>query len=1040
VIKKTLLWLATAVLALVLAGCGGGGGGAGTPVGQTSGSSGSGNSATVSSVSVSLSSSTVTPAVEGIATIAVRDSSGRPLSGKLVTLALSGNTATIPVDSVVTGSDGTAQVRLIAVTTGLSGGNQLTATVASGTTSVSGNAAFAVSGSAPTLSIQLSTNTISTSGGGAVVQATVRDATGAVIPNSVLAFSAANGNVKFSATSAMTATNGVATVTVTPVSAGLNAADQIIATGSVGTQSIRGVVAVQLIADQPRLAVSLSNSAVSLESPSTVSATLLQTDGSPASGVLVNFAAANSLVSFDRTSAMTNADGVATVTVSPATSTSNGADEIKAAATVGGVALTKTSILQVNSQFLAAAPRLDLAISPQGTITSASSATATATLKTAAGQGISGQVVAFSVVRDLGKVSVATALTDANGVASVLLTPKSSTVAGADEVKVTAQYAGTSLEATRGFQIQATAVSLTSLVADVAPQSLSPYGQTALTLSLAGAAAGSPVNIALSSTCVALGKATLSPASFTATTSTVSMQYKDAGCGAVLPTGDKIVASIVGGTSSAALELPISAPAVSSIGFVSASPEVIYTRGTGLAESSVVVFEVKDAAGNVLPNRLVTLRLLTESGGITIQGATRASSSGMLEIQQRSDASGRVTALVIAGTQPTPIRISASLFDDAAARTVTTVSSGLSVAVGLPSQLNFSISQLAHNIEGMDRDGATNSIAVYAADRSGNPVPNGTSINFVTEGGQIESVRQTAISAGVAFASARFVSQSPRPDDGRVTITAYTLGEESFIDLNGNNVWDADEPFQDLGDIFKDRNFDGVFDPLLEEYVSTGISNSSSCGSFAATVATTASNSLMRLDASTPSRGGLTCDNTWSGAGRVYVRRAIETVLSTSASRLMWADSAAPMLGSSCRKVLLQTGNAISDTKQFAEVQDSVVALGSARSVRFYLSDANTYPTGSYLKAHNSQLVGRFNPIAAGSKLTASTPTAGVALKVEEGGTTPSTTEPSYATVTIDFGSAQSAVIALNVSAPSGLVTTTTFTASIAAQPNGCFP
>jgi hypothetical protein len=96
-----------------------------------------------------------------------------------------------------------------------------------------------------------------------VVQATVRDATGAVIPNSVLAFSAANGNVKFSATSAMTATNGVATVTVTPVSAGLNAADQIIATGSVGTQSIRGVVAVQLIADQPRLAVSLSNSAVS---------------------------------------------------------------------------------------------------------------------------------------------------------------------------------------------------------------------------------------------------------------------------------------------------------------------------------------------------------------------------------------------------------------------------------------------------------------------------------------------------------------------------------------------------------------------------------------------------------------------------------------------------------------------------------------------------------------------------------------------------------------------------------------------------------
>jgi hypothetical protein len=55
--------------------------------------------------------------------------------------------------------------------------------------------------------------------------------------------------------------------------------------------------------------------------------------------------------------------------------------------------------------------------------------------------------------------------------------------------------------------------------------------------------------------------------------------------------------------------------------------------------------------------------------------------------------------------------------------------------------------------------------------------------------------------------------------DGRVTVVAYALGEESFIDLNGNNVYDAGEPFQDLGNIFKDRNFDGVYDPTTDEFV-----------------------------------------------------------------------------------------------------------------------------------------------------------------------------------------------------------------------------
>ena len=162
---------------------------------------------------------------------------------------------------------------------------------------------------------------------------------------------------------------------------------------------------------------------------------------------------------------------------------------------------------------------------------------------------------------------------------------------------------------------------------------------------------------------------------------------------------------------------------------------------------------------------------------------------------------------VNSGTLPTPVRVNARC--RAATPVIATVSSNLSVAVGLPSQLNFSLSQGTKNIEGYNIDGTPNTYQIIAADRSGNPVPAGTSINFVTEGGQVEAIKQTQLVSGIARTTANFVSSEPRPVDGRVTVTAYALGEESFLDLNGNNVRDAGESFQDLGNIFKDRNFDG---------------------------------------------------------------------------------------------------------------------------------------------------------------------------------------------------------------------------------------
>jgi hypothetical protein len=545
----------------------------------------------------------------------------------------------------------------------------------------------------------------------------------------------------------------------------------------------------------------------------------------------------------------------------------------------------------------------------------------------------------------------------------------------------------------------------------------------------------------------------VSPTSFTTTTNVVTLQYKDNGCGA-LQSGDKLQAAIVGAAGTLGLDLPLTAPTAASLAFVSASPQVIFIKGSGFTESSTLTFEVRDAAGNILPNRQVLLKLLTESGGVTLQGGVRPTAGAPQQITQQSDAGGRVTVLVNAGTQPTPIRVSAALADNTS---VATVSSNLSVAVGLPSQLNFSMSQLAANIEGFDIDNVSNSILVIASDRNGNPVPDGTSINFVTEGGQIESIIRTATNVGVASATARFASSNPRPEDGRVTVTAYALGEESFIDQNGNNIWDQGEPFQDLGNVFKDRNFNGVFEAAVDEYVPTNIANTQACltpslsdghdptrqapASFTAPIvgSTADTDALLRFDASIPSVGGNTCDKTWSGAGKVYVRRALETVLSTSAGRLLWADTSG--LPASCAKITLQTGVLPSTTTVFAPIAgNTVVNMGSSRTLAFYIADNNTFVSGSPFTAGGA--LGRFNSMAAGTSISVSTPTNGLSVSLAGAGAVPSTRDPIVGAVTVDFGLLNSGVVIISATSPvSKLTTSYAITVSTAAKPgSACTP
>jgi len=83
-----------------------------------------------------------------------------------------------------------------------------------------------------------------------------------------------------------------------------------------------------------------------------------------------------------------------------------------------------------------------------------------------------------------------------------------------------------------------------------------------------------------------------------------------------------------------------------------------------------------------------------------------------------------------------------------------------------------------------------------------------------------------------------------------------------------------------------------------------------------------------------------TCDGAWSGAGQVYVRRAAETVLSTSAARPLWADTRG--LSSSCSKIDMQVGsNPNAPAVTFTRVAGDTWYGGSSDTLSLIVADAN---------------------------------------------------------------------------------------------------
>ncbi len=612
-------------------------------------------------------------------------------------------------------------------------------------------------------------------------------------------------------------------------------------------------------------------SSVMFGTPATVTAILRDGNGALVKNAVVTFAASSGLVAFTPTSAtaLTNASGVASVTLNAASSASEGATYITASAPVTTAGTTTT----INSTPVGIAVHgtpdlssLTLSVS-SSVVTFGTPVTATATLRDADGDLLQNAIVTFAASSGLVAFTPAsaTALTNASGVASVTLNASSIDSTGASSITASAQLDTTTTITSKPVGIAVNGASVTLGALTLGQSSISSYGTSSVSVPvlISGSPATVPISVTFTSACVSAGKATLSsPVTSNAVTGIANSTYKDNNCNSGT---DLITASVIGGAHASAI-ITVVPPATNNIQFVSATPAIIGTQTAGAAtlpKSSVVEFKVVDSSNNGKAGVLVDFSILPESapGGITFSPASAT-----------SDADGYVTTMVTSGTVPTPLWVVATVDGTS----IKSQSNTLTITTGLPTQDFFSLSVQTYNIEGWKYDGITSALTVIASDRLGNPVPDGTAINFITEGCQITPASCTTGPPNPSgTCSVNFTSAQSRPTDGRVTILAYAVGEKSFVDANGNNSYDTGETFYDLGDLYIDANENGQWDSG-EQYIASSTTGSSAC------LTQPGATALPSSYANVPSKEN-TCTATW---GINYVRRDAVIVLSDSSARI----------------------------------------------------------------------------------------------------------------------------------------------------------
>lgn len=403
----------------------------------------------------------------------------------------------------------------------------------------------------------------------------------------------------------------------------------------------------------------------------------------------------------------------------------------------------------------------------------------------------------FTLTPSTGKV-----LTNSSGVATVTVKQTDPAASSASEICANATVGTASLANCVSVQMGAVSAQLGQVSASSSTVAAYQSIQVSVPVTVSNSstpAVGVPVSF--SASC-----GTFSPTTANTNQAGIaSVSYTNSNSGSACSGAVVLTASTSSGSATATVTAQ--AAVAANIQFVSATPSKIYLKGSPGPGTSTVQFKLLNQNAGPMAGATLQISFVQQPAGTSLQGGA------VLPYEVTTDANGLVSVSVVAGAAPGPLQLKAQLKDDP---NVYNYSNGLSVASGLPTQNRFSLSASVLNIEGLGYDGVNTVLTVRAADRLGNPVPDGTTVNFISSGGQIVSscVTSGASTGSTSGCSVTFSSQDFRPTSGRVTVLAWAQGEESFVDNSSpsNNVFDAaTDSFTDQGQPFLDANHDGAY-------------------------------------------------------------------------------------------------------------------------------------------------------------------------------------------------------------------------------------
>lgn len=428
-------------------------------------------------------------------------------------------------------------------------------------------------------------------------------------------------------------------------------------------------------------------------------------------------------------------------------------------------------------------------------------ATAKVRVTDQSGQGVSGALVTFSGTGIVFGTTNGAVLTNADGEATISIKPIDSSATGAYQLTAVANYNGVLANASAyNFSLQAANIALVNMVA--AETALESGGSTNITLKTQDADTKvnqNNVTINFSTSC-----GTFEPESVTSSNQgDITTSYTAIDSNGKLCEGtQKIIASNSSDASiKKEVQINIANIVANSLLYTTTTPVNIVTKNSGSASSGKVEFTVY-ANGVPASNQEINIELVKGPSDLSLSSANFVRSTVI-----KSDSAGKILVNLYPGSLPGPVEIKAALKVNP---NVFVLSKDVAVATGRAYQAGLSLSMSKNSLR-TDIDGDSATIVARLADRVGNPVPKGTVISFVSEGGKVEP---NCATNDQGECSVKLITQNPRPLNNRVSVIAYTEGDKTYKDVNGDNMYTigTDILLNNIGDFFRDDNENNQFD------------------------------------------------------------------------------------------------------------------------------------------------------------------------------------------------------------------------------------